>query len=98
MTTLVECVAIEAPSQLVADTRVEFRDAAFSALERAGGCAVLRVEMRRTEVMDASGLGALVMVHRRAQVAGLRTQLANPQVGVRALLAATKLAALFEVV
>jgi anti-anti-sigma factor len=89
---------LEAPTRLVVDTRVDFRSAALEWLERAAasGTSRLSIDMSSTESVDASGLGTLVLVQKRARERGLSTQLVSPQTAVRTLLSITKLAPLFE--
>ena len=91
---------IQAPTRLVAETRVDFRCAALDSLERAGevGSPLLAIDMGETRDVDASGLGILVLVQKRARERGLSTRLLNTQHNVRSLLALTKLEALFEFV
>lgn len=91
---------IQAPSRLVAETRVDFRCAALDSLERAGdvGAPLLAIDMGETRDVDASGLGILVLVQKRARERGLSTRLLNTQHNVRSLLALTKLEGLFEFV
>jgi hypothetical protein len=48
--------------------------------------------------VDASGLGILVLVQKRARERGLSTRLLNTQHNIRSLLALTKLEGLFEFV
>lgn len=90
--------ALDAPTRLVAETRVDFRAAALECLERSAeaGTAVLRIDMSVTEDVDASGLGTLVVLQKRARERGLATQLCSAQPQVRGLLSITKLEALFE--
>ncbi len=87
-----------APPRLVAETRVDFRCAALDSLERAGesGIPALAIDMSDTRDVDASGLGILVLVQKRARERGLVTRLVRTQSSVRSLLALTKLDGLFE--
>lgn len=87
-----------APARLVAETRVDFRCAALDSLERAEeqGAPILSIDMAETRDVDASGLGILVLVQKRARERGLATRLMNTQHNVRSLLALTKLEGLFE--
>ncbi len=89
---------LEAPVRLVVETRVDFRAAALESLEHAAaaGSAKLRIDMSGTESVDASGLGTLVLVQKRARERGLTTQLVSPQQSIRTLLSITKLEPLFE--
>ena len=63
-------------------------------LERSAG--QLRIDMASTQDVDASGLGTLVVLQKRARERGLSTQLCAAQPQIRSLLAATKLEGLFE--
>jgi anti-anti-sigma factor len=94
----IDSLTIPAPSRLGADTRVSFRDVALECLERADrlGAGALTIDLRRTDELDASGLGLLVMLHKRARERGVTTILAHVPEHVRMLLAATKLDSLFK--
>ncbi|MBK6488924.1 MAG: STAS domain-containing protein [Gemmatimonadetes bacterium] len=98
MTAVAESTSLLAPSRLVAETRVDFRCAALESLDRAGehGSSLLAIDMTGTRDVDASGLGILVLVQKRARERGLKTQLLNTQHSVRSLLTLTKLEGLFE--
>ncbi len=98
MPAVADATLLLAPSRLVAETRVDFRCAALDSLERAGehGAPLLSIDMTETRDVDASGLGILVLVQKRARERGLTTRLMNTQHNVRSLLALTKLEALFE--
>lgn len=87
-----------APPRIVVDTRVEFRSAALESLERANetGAHLFSIDMTETRDVDASGLGILVLVQKRARERGLTTRLLNTRHDVRSLLAHTKLESLFE--
>lgn len=100
MPAVAEANMIQAPTRLVAETRVDFRCAALDSLERAGdvGSPLLAIDMGETRDVDASGLGILVLVQKRARERGLSTRLLNTQHNVRSLLALTKLEGLFEFV
>jgi anti-anti-sigma factor len=90
---------LEAPPRLVVDTRVDFRSAALEWLDRAeaSGSGRLCIDMSSTESVDASGLGTLVLVQKRARERGLKTRLVAPQPPIRTLLSITKLEPLFEI-
>lgn len=94
----VDTFTVPAPARLSADTRVGFRDAALTCLERAErlGAGTLTIDLRGTGELDASGLGLLVMLHKRAQERGVTTILAHVPEHLRMLLSATKLDALFK--
>jgi anti-anti-sigma factor len=98
MPALAEANLLAAPMRLIAETRVDFRSAALDSLERAGGLGspLLAIDMGETRDVDASGLGILVLVQKRARERGLSTRLLNTQHSVRSLLALTKLDSLFE--
>jgi len=98
MPALAEANLLAAPVRLIAETRVDFRSAALDSLERAGatGAPLLAIDMGETRDVDASGLGILVLVQKRARERGLSTRLLNTQHSVRSLLALTKLDTLFE--
>jgi len=86
-----------APSRLVADTRHEFRTTALAFLERlATDAEALVIDMEQTLDMDASGLGILVLVQKRAKERGLSTRLRQAPERVRNLLKLTMLDFLFE--
>jgi len=98
MPAVAEAHHLQAPSRLVAETRVDFRCAALDTLEKAGeaGTPSLAIDMASTRDVDASGLGILVLVQKRARERGLTTRLMNTNHNVRSLLALTKLESLFE--
>jgi anti-anti-sigma regulatory factor len=85
MSATAELAMVGAPSRLVAETRVDFRAAALDGLERAAGLGEsrLRIDMTETADVDASGLGTLVVVQKRARERGLLTSLVNTQGSVR---------------
>ncbi|HEX6052348.1 MAG TPA: STAS domain-containing protein [Gemmatimonadaceae bacterium] len=86
-----------APPRLIADTRAEFRIEALAHLERLGADAeALIIDMRQTLDLDASGLGVLVLVQKRAKERGLSTRLRQAPERVRNLLKLTMLDFLFE--
>lgn len=89
-----------APSRLVSTERLEFRRAALEALEtvsRAGAKAV-EVDLSAVVEIDASGLGVLILLQKRARERGLNTRLVRPPMLVAEMLYATQLEALFEIV
>jgi anti-anti-sigma factor len=90
--------AIAAPDRLVADTRAQFRKDALNYLDRASAQSVttFSLDMSRTTEMDASGLGILVVVQKKAKELGIRMVIANAPQQVRYLLLLTKLEHLFE--
>jgi anti-anti-sigma factor len=94
----IDALTVPAPTRLAADTRGSFRDSALECLERAGqlGAGALTIDLSCTDELDASGLGLLVMLHKRAKERGVTTVLAHVPAHVRMLLAATKLDSLFR--
>lgn len=94
----IDTLTVPAPTRLAVDTRASFRDSALECLERAGqmGAGALTIDLSCTDELDASGLGLLVMLHKRARERGVTTVLAHTPAHVRMLLAATKLESLFK--
>ena len=90
--------SVEAPERLIADTRAQFRKDALSYLERAAAQSVkeFALDMSHTTEMDASGLGILVVVQKKATELGIRMRIAGAPQQVRYLLLLTKLDHLFE--
>ena len=90
--------SIVAPDRLVADTRAQFRKEALAYLDRAAAQSVkdFAVDMSRTTEMDASGLGILVVVQKKAKELGIRMRITSAPQQVRYLLLLTKLEHLFE--
>ncbi len=98
MPAILEHTSLAAPERLVAETRVDFRSAVLEKLAHAGegGGGALTIDMTVTRDIDASGLGILVLVQKRARERGIPICLRNPQQQIRSLLALTKLDALFQ--
>ena len=92
--------SLSVPMRLVADTRAEFRIAALEALEKAAqqGVRDFILELGSTLQVDASGLGILVLVEKRARERGMRTVLQQPGAELRHLLDVTRLDYLFRIV
>ena len=91
-------LSIAAPDRLVADTRAQFRKDALAYLERAAAQSVkdFALDMSHTAEMDASGLGILVVVQKKAKELGIRMRITSAPQQVRYLLLLTKLEHLFE--
>ena len=89
---------LHAPAKLVAETRLDFRRAALSHLERVLERSLTRVvvDLNGTSEIDASGLGVLVLLQKRAREKMVATRLMNAPKSVRQMLALTKLDYLFE--
>ena len=86
-----------APERLISATRVEFRTAALAHLDQVAAAArALVIDMRQTVELDASGLGILVLIQKRAKERGLSTCLRQTPERVRNLLKLTMLDFLFE--
>ena len=92
-----DSIALTSPERLIAETRVDFRCAAFDCLERVteSGAEELVLDMGETRDVDAAGLGILVLVQKRARELGVATRLRRTQPHVRTLLKLTKLEPLF---
>lgn len=88
-----------APSRLTSDNRLEFRRAALEQLELGvrAGSGVIEVDLGATAELDASGLGVLVLLQKRARERGLRTRLLNASRAIHEMLQLTRLDALFEI-
>ncbi len=87
-----------APYRLTSDHRLEFRRAVLESLESAAssGEPAVEVDLARTIEVDASGLGVLVLLQKRARERGLRTKLVNTPRAVHDMLQITRLDSLFE--
>lgn len=97
MPALLDQTTLSAPVRLVAETRVDFRSAVLEKLSQAGESrGSLLIDMTETRDIDASGLGILVLVQKRARERGIPICLRNPQQQIRSLLAMTKLEGLFQ--
>lgn len=89
---------LAAPFRLTSDHRLEFRRAVLESLEAAaaGGDASVAIDLARTIEMDASGLGVLVLLQKRARERGMRTRLVNTPRAVQDMLQMTRLDSLFD--
>ena len=87
-----------APSHLDAETRLDFRRAALEHLERVAQRNDTRVviDLQHTTGIDASGLGVLVLVQKRARERMIATKLLHLPPAVKQMIALTKLEYLFE--
>jgi len=89
--------AIIAPERIIAATRGEFRAAVLAYIEAQRPEAVaITIDLRNTVELDASGLGILVLLQKRAKERGLSTRLRRTPERVRNLLKLTMLDFLFE--
>jgi anti-anti-sigma factor len=88
---------LHAPESLGLDTRASFRQAAVSALEEMPeGESRLVIDLSGTRHVDSAGLGALMLVQRRAGERRQRVALRSASEELRFLLMLTKLEDLFE--
>ena len=89
---------LNAPGRLVADTRLDFRRAALEHLERTiqKGATRVVVDLAHTFEIDASGLGVLVLLQKRARERMIATRLLHAPGSVKQMLELTKLDYLFE--
>ncbi len=89
---------LAAPFRLTSDHRLDFRRAVLESLEAAvsTGEPCVSVDLARTIEMDASGLGVLVLLQKRAREKGLRTKLLNTPRNVYEMLQMTRLDSLFD--
>jgi anti-anti-sigma regulatory factor len=86
-----------APDRLISSTTSGFRGVALDHLERLGAqTSVLVIDLSQTLDIDASGLGMLVFIQKRAKERGLSTNLRHAPERVRNLLKLTMLEFLFE--
>jgi anti-anti-sigma factor len=86
-----------APEKIIAATRADFRGMALAHLAALGSdAAAMIIDLGNTSEIDASGLGILVLVQKRAKERGLSTRLRRTPERVRNLLKLTMLDFLFE--
>jgi anti-anti-sigma factor len=89
---------LSAPDTLGLETRVEIRKAAFELLDRMPeGGGRLVIDLGHTRHIDSAGLGALMLIQRRAAERRQVVVLRSPSEEIRFLLVLTKLYDLFEV-
>ena len=89
---------ISAPDTLGLETRVEIRKAAIQLLEQMPeGTGRLVIDLGRTRYIDSAGLGALMLIQRRAAERRQAVVLRHPNEEIRFLLVLTKLYDLFQV-
>ena len=93
-------LVLTTPEQLDAGNRGELRRQALDLIDRAGAAKakVVTVDLSATRELDASGLGILVLVQKRAREQGMTTRLRGASEPVRRLLVLTRLDYLFELV
>jgi anti-anti-sigma factor len=89
---------LTAPDTLGLETRIGIRKAAIELLEEMPeGTGRLVLDMGRTRHVDSAGLGALMLIQRRASERRQAVALRNPSEEIRFLLVLTKLCDLFEI-
>ena len=90
--------ALCAPARIVASNRTDFRKAALAYLERSavGGAESAKLDLSEIEELDASGLGILVLLQKRANELRIALELVRVPKDVRHLLSLTKLEHLFR--
>ncbi len=89
---------LSAPDTLGLESRVEIRKAAIQLLEdMPEGMGRLVIDMGRTRHVDSAGLGALMLIQRRAAERRQAVVLRNPSEEIRFLLVLTKLSDLFHI-
>jgi anti-anti-sigma factor len=89
---------LSAPDTLGLETRVQIRKAAIQLLEEMPeGTGRLVIDLGRTRYVDSAGLGALMLIQRRAAERRQAVVLRNANEEIRFLLVLTKLSDLFQV-
>ena len=89
---------LSAPVTLGLESRVEIRKAAIQLLEgMPEGTGRLVIDLGRTRQIDSAGLGALMLIQRRAAERRQTVTLRSPSEEIRFLLVLTKLYDLFEI-
>jgi anti-anti-sigma factor len=88
-----------APPRLDGGSRLDFRRAALEHLERVAQRNETRlvIELQHTVEIDASGLGVLVLVQKRARERMIATTLLHAGAPVKQMIALTKLEYLFDI-
>lgn len=89
-----------APSRLTAEGRLNFRRAVLDELEQAvhAGFLVVELDLGATVEIDASGLGVLVLLQKRARERGIPIRLHRVPNVVAQLFDATRVGSHFEIV
>ena len=89
---------LAAPDTLGLETRVQIRKAAIQLLEEMPeGTGRLVIDLGHTRYIDSAGLGALMLIQRRAAERHQAVVLRHPNEEIRFLLVLTKLYDLFQV-
>ena len=87
-------------AHLTADHRLDFRRDALNALEAASaaGESAVTLDLSAVVEIDASGLGVLILLQKRARERGMRTRLIGVPSLVEQLFEATRMGPLFDIV
>lgn len=88
---------VTAPEVLGLDERETFRRQALEALESLSAGARLVLDLAATRSVDSAGLGALLLIQRRAGDRDVAVCLRDPTSEVRFLLMVTRLDSLFTI-
>lgn len=88
------------PPHLTADTRVQFRAQVLETLEAAVavGSPTVVLDLGAVVQVDASGLGVLILLQKRARERSLRVQLTSVPAALERMFDDTQLRPLFDVV
>lgn len=88
---------LTAPQSLGLDSRADFRESAVALLDAMPeGAGLLVINLAATTHVDSAGLGALMLIQRRAAERRQTIVLRNPTEELRFLLVLTKLHDLFQ--
>jgi len=89
-----------APAQMTVGSLDEFRVEVIAAVARTSAETTphLSVDLRGTQVIDATGLGVLLLLHKRAREKSLKVRLLGPAPSVLEVLRNTRVHLLFEII
>lgn len=89
-----------APAQMTVGSLDDFRLAVIAAVTRADASSTphVSVDLRGTQTIDATGLGVLLLLHKRAREKSLKVRLLGPSPSVLEVLRNTRVHLLFEIV
>src|SRR5947208_12574839 len=88
-------LCIHAPVELIAANVPAFRDQARAAVQQ--DTHRLDVDLRRTQFIDSSGLGALISLHKLMTARSGSVRLLNPKQQVLQVLELTRMHRMFEI-
>ena len=94
-----EFQVLEAPERLDAESRLEFRQAALDRLEHVAQHTGTRltIDFLRTTLVDATGIGILVFLQKRARERSIAIRLTHVPPVVKQILELTNLGHLFQI-